>query len=117
MASVWVESLGQNMQAALDLIEAAILDCTDELWQANMWGVPSPAGEVRGPEGNLVTDPAERHALVQRMGQPWGVAWHALEILDFKLTGGFVPWGPDPQTWPRFGGNGIDDITTLSAPW
>jgi hypothetical protein len=68
---------------------------------------------VRGSDGNLVTDPAERHALVQRNGTAWGVAWHALEILDAKLTGGFVPW----ETWPRFGGKGIDDITTLSKPW
>jgi hypothetical protein len=105
VASIWVESLSVNFQAALDLLESAIRDCTDELWQANMWNVP-----VRG-------EPAELRALIQRMGQPWGVAWHALEILDFKLTGGTVPWGREPETWPRFGGKGIDDITTLSGPW
>src|SRR2546423_15562561 len=106
---MWVESLGGNFQQALGLMEAAIRDCPDELWQANMWEVPDDAAEVRSVDGNLVTDPAERHALVQRIGQPWGVAWHALEILDFKLTGGTVPWGPDPQPWSRFEGRtGID---------
>src|SRR5207247_6929578 len=112
-----VESLGRNFQAALDFMEAAVRDCTDELWQANMWEVPGQTAEVRGSDGNLVTNPAERHDLVQRNGTPWGVAWHALEILDAKLTGGFVPWGPEPEIWPRFGGRTGMDITTLSTPW
>jgi hypothetical protein len=114
-------------------MEAAVRDCTDELWQANMWKVPDddPAREVRGPGGNLVIDPAERHALVQRYGTPWGVAWHALERLDFLLTGGFVPW----EVWPPLserladgtgaaqpaaagvsGHTGLD-ILTMSTPW
>jgi hypothetical protein len=133
MTSIWVESLGGRFQRAFDLMEAAVRDCTDELWQANMWEVPddNPAREVRGPEGNLVTDPAGRHALVQRYGTPWGVAWHALERLDFLLTGGFVPW----EIWPPLserladgtaaalpaaaavsGHTGLD-ILTMSTPW
>ena len=113
MTSIWVESLGSNLQAALDLMEAAIRDCTDELWQTNMWPVPGQACEVRDADGNLVTDPAEQHELVQRNGQPWGVAWHTLNILDANLTAHFVPWEP----WPPFGGRTGDDITTLTRPW
>ncbi len=133
MTSIWVESLGSRFQRAFDLMEAAVRDCTDEVWQANMWEVPDDdlAREVRGPDGNLVTEPAERHALVQRHGTPWGVAWHALERLDFLLTGGFVPW----EIWPRLaerlaggtaaalpaapgvaGHTGLD-ILTMSTPW
>ena len=68
MPSMWAATLGPNFQEALDLIQAAVQDCTDELWQQNMWEVPDhdPAVEVLGPGGNLITDPAERRALVQR---------------------------------------------------
>jgi hypothetical protein len=133
VTSIWVESLGIRFQRAFDLMEAAVRDCTDELWQSIMWEVPGPdvAAEVRGPGGTLVTDPAERHALVQRYGTPWGVAWHALERLDFLLTGGFAPW----KIWPPLsehlaagtaavqpaaagvsGHTGLD-ILTMSPPW
>lgn len=117
VTTIWVESLRRNFEDALDVVEAAIRDCTDELWQMNMWEVPDddPASEVRGPDGNLITDPAERHPLVQRHGQPWGVAWHALEILHYDLTAGagFVPW----EYWPPFGGRTGSDVTTLPTLW
>jgi hypothetical protein len=113
MASIWVDTLGPNFRTALDLIEAAIHDCPDELWQANMWEVPGQHAEVRGADGELVTDPDEQHALVQRNGQPWGVAWHALEVLDANLSGRFSPWEP----WGPFGGRTGLDITSLVEPW
>lgn len=115
MASIWVESLGHNMHAALDFMEAAVRDCPDGLWQANMWEVPddAPSAEVRDAEGNLVRNPAKRDELVQRYGQPWYVAWHALQVLDANLTAFFVPWKP----WPGFGGKGIEDTTTLTTAW
>ena len=111
--AVWVDSLAHNFQTALDLLEAAIRDCPDELWLANMWEVPSHDAQVFGPEGNLVTDPGERHALLQRSGQPWAVAWHALEVLDANLAGAFEPWTP----WPGFGGRTGQDTTRLAEPW
>ena len=132
-ASVWAEALGERFQRAFDLMEAAVRDCTDELWQSNMWGVPDddPAREVRGPGAVIVTDAAERRALVQRYGTPWGVAWHALERLDFLLTGGFVPWeiwpplserladgtaAAEPAAAGTTGHTGLD-LLTLSPPW
>jgi hypothetical protein len=84
--SIWVESLGRNFAEALDLLEAAIRDCTDELWVSNMWEVL----DTDAPDG------VEDHALIQRYSTPWAIAWHALERLDFVLTGGFVPW----EIWP-----------------
>ena len=128
---MWVEILEGNLHRALGLVEAAVRDCTDELWRAPMWEVPDPppGDEVRGPAGDLVTDAAARRALVQLYATPWAVAWHALERLDFMLTGGFVPW----VIWPGFQGRtgwtapparsvwdrpyGGLDVTTLSDPW
>ena len=89
MTSPWVEIVGRQIEEALDLMDAVVRDCPDELWQANMWELPEPSGELRDGDGNLVIDAADRHALValaQWNGQPWGVAWHALEILEFNLT-------------------------------
>lgn len=131
MTSIWVESVGRGFQQALDLLAAAVRDCTDEVWNESMWEVPGPdaAREVRGPGGTLITDPTECRALVQLYATPWGVAWHALERFDFQLTGGLVPW----EIWPGFGGRtgftpppvrsvcespyGGLDITTISTPW
>jgi hypothetical protein len=133
VASVWVESLQERFACAFDLMEAAVIDCADELWQSNMWEVldDDPAREIRGPGAVLVTDPAKRRELVQRIGTPWGVAWHALERLDFLLTGGFVPWDVWPPLADRLaegtaavqtaaptstGHTGLD-LMTMSIPW
>jgi len=130
--SVWVEALESRFRHALDLLAAAVSDCTDALWEASMWDVPDDGfGDVRGPDLSVVTDAERRHALLQRHSAPWAVAWHALERLDFLLTGGFVPW----EVWPVLAeriaagaaaaespGPGVTghtglEITTLSVPW
>jgi hypothetical protein len=36
MTSIWVESLGRTFDAALDLLAAAVRDCTDDLWKSSM---------------------------------------------------------------------------------
>jgi hypothetical protein len=41
------------------------------------------------------------------------VAWHALECLDYDLTGEFGPWAPPPP----FAGIGGWQITSLPAGW
>jgi hypothetical protein len=105
MASIWVESLGRSFEQALDLLAAAVRDCTDELWETTMWHVPA-------------TDPAQRRTLaqrwVQRWATPWSVAWHALEVLDYDLTGEFGPWAPPP---PFIGHPHWRDLTSLPAAW
>ncbi len=115
MTSIWVESLGRSFDAGLDLLAAAVRDCTDELWESSMWEVPGDlfGPEPPGPDGKLVTDAAERHALVQRRSTPWSVAWHALECLDYDLTGEFGPWAPPPP----FAGNPHWLLTSLPAAW
>ena len=132
MTSIWLESLGRNFDTAFDLMATAVQDCSDELWHASMWAVhdgDDPAREVRDADGCVVTDPAERRALVQLYSTPWAVSWHALERLDFILTAGRVPW----EIWPGFAGRtgytpppvrsvweppyGGLDVTTISEPW
>ena len=66
-----------------------------------------------GPDGKPVTDPAARNALAQRRSTPWSVAWHALEVLDYDLTGEFGSWAPPPP----FAGNPHWLLTRLPAPW
>ena len=116
MASIWVESLGRNFEQALGQLEAATRDCTDELWESSMWDVPArdADADLHGPDGRLVTDPDSRHALVQRHSKPWSVAWHALEVLDYDLTGEFAPWSPPP---PFTGKAHWRDLTVLPTAW
>jgi hypothetical protein len=115
MRSAWVEGVERNYHASIDFIEATVRDCPDDLWAASMWLVPEPAPslQILGAGGALVSDPAERHRLVQRSGTPWGVVWHALEVLDAKLATGSVRWEP----WEGFAGRTGEDITTLASPW
>jgi hypothetical protein len=116
MTSIWVESLGRNFGQAFDSLEAAVRDCSNDLWETSMWPVPArEAGKaLPGPDGTLVTDPVARHSLVQRHSAPWSIAWHALEVLDYDLAGGFVPWNPPP---PFSGKAHWRDLTTLPSAW
>ena len=131
MASIFVEILEGNFLRSLALMEAAVRDCPDDLWDTPMWDVPAPGpeDEVRGAGGGIVTGAEARLAAVQRYATPWAIAWHALERFDFMLTGGFVPW----EIWPGFEGRtgwtpppvrsvwdrpyGGLDVTTLAEPW
>jgi hypothetical protein len=116
VSSIWVESLGRNFEGSLSQLEAAIRDCTDELWETSMWVVPArdAGAELTSPDGTPVTDPAARHALVQRHSTPWSIAWHALEVLDYDLSGEFVPWAPPP---PFTGKAHWRELTTLPVAW
>jgi hypothetical protein len=120
MASIWVESLGRSFERALELLAAAVRDCTDELWETSMWQVPAPGPDRQflGSDWNPVTDPAQRRALAQRWAQrwstPWSVAWHALEVLDYDLNGESGPWVPPP---PFTGHPHWRDLPSLPAAW
>lgn len=120
MASIWVESLGRSFEQTLDLLAAAVRDCTDELWETSMWQVPAPDPDHQflDSDWNPVTDPAQRRTLVQRSVQrrstPWSVAWHALEVLDYDLNGESGPWTPPP---PFTGHPHWRDLPSLPAAW
>jgi hypothetical protein len=91
--------------------------CEGDTWETSMWEVPArdPAHELTGPGGDLVTDPDERLRLVQRFSTPWSVAWHALEVIDYDLTGDFEPWGLPPA--PFLDHPHWRDFTSLPRPW
>ena len=99
MTSIWVESLGRNFEQSLNLMQAAVQDCTDELWEGSMWPVPRHErwwGSLRSPDGTVNSDPAVQDELMQRAGAPWFRAWHALEVLDYDLAGEMEQWKPPP---------------------
>lgn len=120
MGSIWVESLGRSFERALDLLAAAVRDCTDELWETAMWQVPWPDAnhQFLGPDWTPITDDAQRGVLaerwVHRRSTPWSVVWHALESLDYDLNGEFGPWAPPP---PFAGHPHWRDLATLPAAW
>ena len=116
MASIWVESIARGLEQALDLLAAAVRDCTDALWEMTMWQVPDPDPDhgLIGPDDKPVTEPAQRNALVQRHATPWAVVWHALECFDYDLNGEFGPWAPPP---PFAGHPHWRDVTRLPAGW
>jgi hypothetical protein len=74
--------MAHNFEQALRLMEAALTDCPDDLWQTDLW--PDEAPTAPAPHGGL-------HG-----SAPWFLGYHALTTLDYDLTGEFEPWAP-PQ--------------------
>lgn len=120
MGSVWVESLGRSLEAALDQLAATVRDCTDDLWKSSMWPVlaPDSGQQFLGSDWEPVTDPVQRRYLaeqwVQRRATPWSVAWHALEVLDYDLNGESGPWSPPA---PFAGHPHWRDLPSVPEPW
>jgi len=120
VANAFVQSMARNFDEALRLMEAALSDCPDGLWGASMWQVPvlDSGHQFLGPDWKAVTDPEHRRALVQRWVErwstPWSVAWHALEVLDYDLTGDSGSWAPPP---PFSGHPHWRDLPSLTAAW
>jgi len=116
MTSIWAESVGRSLDEALGLLAAAVQDCSDELWVTPLWRVPDPAAdrEVLGADGRAIDAPLQRSALVQRHAMPWGVAWHALECVDYDLSGELERWAPPA---PFVGHPHWRDLTSLPAAW
>ena len=120
MTSIWAESVAATLDDALITLALAVGVCEGDVWETSMWDVPAghPGDAARtldGPDGAPVTDPAERLALVQRFSAPWSVSWHALEVLDYDLTGDLTPWAGPPAPFadhPHW-----RDFTSLPGPW
>jgi hypothetical protein len=84
----FVASLADNFTQSLRLLEAALRDCPDELWETDLWpDAPTGPSQHGGLEGSA----------------PWFLAYHALTCLDYDLTGELGPWAPptpfDDNTW------------------
>jgi len=116
MGTVWAESVRRSLDEAVELLGAVIQVCLDELWGASMWRVhPSEiVGEVYDDNGIALTDSAQKDARIQRWSQPWSVAWHALEVLDYDLAGELTPWTPPP---PFAGNPHWQTFTSLPVAW
>jgi hypothetical protein len=82
VANPFVQSIASNFKEALGLMEAALRDCPDDLWETDLWPHEAPTGPT--PHGGL-------HG-----SAPWFLAYHALLTLDYDLSAEFDPWEP-PQ--------------------
>lgn len=80
MSSVFVQSLGAGFEHALRMLEAAIEDCPDDLWQGDLWpDAPTGPTDWGGIHGSA----------------PWFLGYHALSTLDYDLSGEMEgPWQP-----------------------
>lgn len=120
MRDIWVDSLSQSLEKALDLLADAVRDSPENLWESPMWRVAEPGSEHQflAFDWRPITDPVERETLARRWAErfstPWSVAWHALETLDYDLSGEFEPWMPPP---PFKGHPHWRDLPSLPAAW
>jgi hypothetical protein len=76
----FVQSLAANFAQGLRLLEAALTDCPDALWETDLWPLEAPTAPT--PLGGL-------HG-----SAPWFLGCHALTTLDYDLTAEFEPWAP-----------------------
>jgi DinB superfamily len=74
--------MASNFEEALRLMEAALTDCPDGLWETDLW--PDEAPMAPAPHGGL-------HG-----SAPWFLAYHSLLTLDYDLTAEFDSWEPPP---------------------
>jgi hypothetical protein len=80
MGAVLAVSVARNFENALRLMEAALTDCPDELWETDLWPVDGTTRRL--PQGGV-------HG-----SATWFLGYHALTCLDYDLGGDFEPWVP-----------------------
>lgn len=80
MTNPFVQGIAGSFEQALRLMEAALTDCPDELWEADLW--PDEAPTAPTSYGGL-------HG-----SAPWFLAYHSLVTLDYDLTAELAPWRP-----------------------
>jgi hypothetical protein len=93
----FVESMASNFDTALRLMEVALTDCPEKLWETDLWPNEAPTGPT--PHGGL------------HRSAPWFLAYHALLTLDYDLTAEFEPWEP-PQPFDE----NSDAFPTVCSP-
>ena len=119
MAFVWAESVGQAVEQSLEMLAAAIRECPAGLWETPMWPVPEPPADHPFLNADWTPVGPEKRALLanrwmERRSTPWSIAWHALETLDYDLSGEFGPWTPPP---PFEGHPHWRDLPSLQQAW
>ena len=72
VTNAFVQSMASNFDTALRLMEAALTDCPDELWETDLWPDEAPTSPTR--QGGL-------HG-----SAPWFLGYHALTTLDYDLV-------------------------------
>jgi DinB superfamily len=77
-----VQGIARNFEQALRLMEAALTDCPDSLWEKDLW--PDEAPTAPTSYGGL-------HG-----SAPWFLVYHSLLTLDYDLVAEFELWEP-PQ--------------------
>jgi hypothetical protein len=80
VANPFVQSMANNFEEAMRLMETALTDCPEELWETDLWPDEAPTGPT--PHGGL-------HG-----SAPWFLSYHALLTLDYDLSAEFEPWEP-----------------------
>jgi hypothetical protein len=86
---VFQESLRRSYNGALTLMEHALRDTPDELWEAPLWNEDEPGGAAI-----------------------WNVAYHALWYLDYDIAGGFTRWAPPEPFGEQDGGRVLTRVFT-----
>ncbi|OAI39359.1 hypothetical protein AYO38_07860 [bacterium SCGC AG-212-C10] len=119
MTSIWLEGVRRGLDQALDLLAGGIKECSGDAWATPMWPVSAPGDDhVFLGEDWKPIDAGQRSAFVQqwvaRRSTPWSVAWHALEGLDYDLTGEMGFWMPPA---PFAGHPHWRDLPSLAASW
>jgi hypothetical protein len=72
--------MARNFKEALRLMEAALRDCPDDLWEKDLWPREAPTGPAT---------PGGLHG-----SAPWFLAYHSLLTLDYDLAAEFESWDP-----------------------
>jgi hypothetical protein len=80
MSALLAASIAGNFESALRLLEAALADCPDGLWETDLW--PGDGTTRRLPGGGL------------HSSAPWFLGYHALTCLGYDLGGDFDRWVP-----------------------
>jgi hypothetical protein len=98
-----------EFDAAIDILEAALRDCPDELWEASMWHVPRTDPWVWPVEGTEPI-PERTDESIQEFSAFWVIAYHCLWFLDFYVSTepgfespDYVRGGPEEMAWPADG--------------
>lgn len=75
MNPTWRSIVSEQFEAAIDMLEQAVRNCPDDLWQGRMWNDPSMPPEF---------------------SEFWYVAFHTLFWLDDYLSGNSADFVPPP---------------------